>query len=73
MEDWNHSELNSAAAKPVDPRELLVYKVLEHLGVGCETFFFSRSLEDFYFATLDAGHEEGSSFSTRNWLSHNKR
>ena len=54
----------SSAAKSIDPRELLVYKVLEHLGVGCETHFFHRSLEDVFIATLDAGHAEGSSFST---------
>ena len=55
---------NSAAAKRVDPRELLVYKVLEYLGVGCETHFLHRSLEDVFIATLDAGHADGSSFST---------
>ncbi len=54
----------SSAAKSIDPRELLVYKVLEHLGVGCETHFFHRSFEDVFIATLDAGHAEGSSFST---------
>jgi hypothetical protein len=55
---------HSSAAKPIDPRELLVYKFLEHLGVGCESHFFHRSLEDVFIATLDAGHAEGSSFST---------
>jgi hypothetical protein len=54
----------SSAAKGIDPRELLVYKVLEHLGVGCETHFFHRSFEDVFIATLDAGHAKGSSFST---------
>ncbi len=54
----------SSAAKAIDPRELLVYKVLEHLGVGCETHFFHRSFEDVFIATLDASHAEGSSFST---------
>jgi hypothetical protein len=55
---------HSSAAKPVDPRELLVYKFLEHLGMGCECHFFHRSLEDVFIATLDAGHAEGSRFST---------
>jgi hypothetical protein len=54
----------SSAAKPIDPRELLVYKFLEHLGMGCESHFFHRSLEDVFIATLDAGHAEGSRFST---------
>jgi hypothetical protein len=54
----------SSAAHGIDPRELLVYKVLEHLGVGCETHFFHRSFEDVFIATLDAGHAVGSSFST---------
>jgi len=58
------SKSGCADAKPVDPRELLVYKALEHLGIGCETHLLHQSLEDFYIATLDAGHEEGSSFST---------
>ena len=43
-------------AKPVNSLELLIYKVLEHLGVGCETHFLQRSAEDVYIATLDAGH-----------------
>ena len=52
----------STAAKPVHPQELMVYKVLERLGFGCETHFLQRCLEDVYIATLDAGH--GGSFST---------
>jgi hypothetical protein len=51
----------SSAAKPVNPQELMVYKVLERLGFGCETHFLQRSLEDVYIATLDAGH--GGSFN----------
>jgi len=51
----------SSAAKPVNPQELMVYKVLEHLGFGCETHFLQRSLEDVYIATLDAGY--GGSFN----------
>jgi len=47
----------SSAAKPVNPQELMVYKVLEYLGIGCETHFLQRSIEDVYIATLDAGHE----------------
>jgi hypothetical protein len=54
---------NSSAPKCVDPRELVVYKVLEYLGVGCEAFFFHRSFEEIFIATLDAGHLEGSRFS----------
>ena len=51
----------SSAASLVNPKELLVYKVLEHLGIGCESHFFQRSAEDVYIATLDAGH--GGSFN----------
>ena len=54
---------NSSAPKCVDPRELFIYKVLEYLGVGCEAFFFHRSFEEIFIATLDAGHAEGSRFS----------
>ena len=50
----------SSAPKPVNPRELLIYKILENLGFGCETHFFARSPEDVYIATLDA--REGGEF-----------
>lgn len=53
---------NSSAPKPVEPRELLVYKCLEYLGLGCETAFMHRSLEDVFIATLDAGTGDGASF-----------
>ena len=43
-------------AKVVDPKELLVYKVLEYAGFGCETHFLQRSIEDVYIATLDGGY-----------------
>jgi hypothetical protein len=52
----------SSSAQSADPRELMVYKILEHLGFGCETFFLQRSLQDVYIATLDGGH--GGSFQT---------
>jgi hypothetical protein len=55
---------HSSGAKRVDPRELLIYKFLEHAGLGCESHFFHRSLEDVFIATLDAGHAEGSRFLT---------
>ncbi|MGB1230385.1 MAG: hypothetical protein ACPG7U_04400 [Holosporaceae bacterium] len=44
----------STAAKDVDGRELFVYKLLEYLGMGCQTHFLHRSLQDVYLATLDA-------------------
>ena len=49
----------SPVAKSVNPRELLVYIVLERLGFGCETHFLQRNLQDVYIA--DAGH--GGSFN----------
>ena len=52
----------STAAEPIHPQELMVYKVLERLGFGCETHFLQRSFEDVYIATLDVGH--GGCFST---------
>ena len=48
---------SSLAAKPVDPGELLVYKILEMTGFGCESLFFQRNVADSYIATLDAGHD----------------
>jgi hypothetical protein len=52
----------SSSSQSANPRELMVYKVLEQLGFGCETFFLQRSPEDVYVATLDGGH--GGSFQT---------
>ncbi len=46
----------SSAAKLVSPEELMVYRVLEYAGIGCESHFFQRSPEDVYIATLDAAH-----------------
>jgi hypothetical protein len=46
---------HSSAAKLIDPRELLVYKFLAYIGMGCESHFFHQSLEDVFIATLDAG------------------
>ena len=48
---------SSLAAKPVDPGELLVYKILEMTGFGCESLFFQRNVVHSYIATLDAGHD----------------
>lgn len=47
----------SSPAKTLRPQELLVYKVLEELGVGCESHFFGRDDKNFYIATLDANTE----------------
>ena len=44
----------STAAKQVYPGELLVYKMMEELGIGCEVHFCARSPEDVYIATRDA-------------------
>ena len=52
----------STAPKLVNPQELLIYKILQYSGFGCETHFLQRSAEDVYIATLDAGH--GGSFET---------
>ena len=46
----------SSAAKLVAPEELMIYKILQYVGVGCESHFFQRSPEDVYIATLDAAH-----------------
>jgi len=48
---------HSSAAKLVNPAELLVYKVLEELGVGCQSHFFGRDGQNLYIATLDANVE----------------
>ena len=48
----------STAAKRVNVGELLIYKIMEKLGIGCEVHFCSRSPEDVYIATRDA-HASG--------------
>jgi hypothetical protein len=48
---------NSSAAQPFVPQELMVYKVLEGLGIGCKSHFFGRDGKHFYIATLDANTE----------------
>lgn len=48
---------HSSAAKLVNPAELLVYKILETLGIGCESHFFGRDGKNLYIATLDANVE----------------
>ncbi len=45
----------SSAPSLVNPSELLVYKVLEGLGVGPQCHFFGRDGNNMYIATLDAG------------------
>ncbi|MDR2397014.1 MAG: hypothetical protein LBD69_04135 [Puniceicoccales bacterium] len=53
----------SNSVKPVDVRELFVYKFLERSGLGPEVHFFWDDLENFYIATKDAG-DGGASFAT---------
>ena len=46
----------SSAARLLRPEELMAYKVLDLLGVGCECHFFGRDPKNFYIATLSAHH-----------------
>jgi hypothetical protein len=48
---------HSSAAQLLVPQELMVYKVLEGLGIGCESHLFGRDSKHFYIATLDANTE----------------
>jgi len=56
--------------RPLDPKELLVYQILDYIGLGEEVHFFydPNSFKSFYIATKDAGYyktsETESSFST---------
>jgi hypothetical protein len=54
----------SSAAKLVNPSELLVYKVLEGLGVGPQSHFFGRDGQNLYIATLDAGMQPSADAKT---------
>jgi hypothetical protein len=50
------------SVKPVDPKELLVYKVLEHLGIGPKAHFILNmtSSGGLYIATQDSGFSKQS-------------
>lgn len=48
---------HSSGAKLVNTVKLLVYKVLEGLGVDCESHFFERDGQNLYIAILDANIE----------------
>ncbi len=70
---------NSEAAKIVNSQELMVYRILENLGIGCQSHFFERSPEDVYISTLDAGvrfnsslrsFEEGRFFTFEHYTKH---
>ena len=49
------STSSSLSTYPVDVDELIVYKFLEHLGVGPKTHFFFNDEKNFYIATKDIG------------------
>lgn len=44
---------NKSTSKPVDPIELITYKILEHSGYGTESHFFYDDIKNFYIATKD--------------------
>jgi hypothetical protein len=48
----------SSAIKSVDLKELLIYKILELLGIGPETHYID--VKDFYIVTKDVGYDEPS-------------
>lgn len=35
----------------------MIYKILEKIGIGCESHFFCRDIRNFYIATKDAGSD----------------
>lgn len=51
------STSKEASIKPIDPKELFVYKVLEYIGYGPKAHFFFNplSVSGFYIATQDIG------------------
>ncbi len=61
---------HSSAAEFLRPQELMIYKILEKLGIGCESHFFGRDGKNFYIATLDANiggkFREYSQFNKKN-------
>lgn len=44
-------DTRKSTSKPVDPIELLTYKILEHSGYGTETHFFYDDARNFYIGT----------------------
>ncbi len=53
----NGSTSHVGSAKPPDPKELFIYKVLEYMGYGPKTHFFFNPVSPggFYIATQDIG------------------
>lgn len=49
---------HSSSIYPVDLKELIAYKILEHSGTGTETHFFYDNIKNFYIATKDAGYSD---------------
>ena len=49
---------HSSSSKPVDLKELLIYKILESTGIGVESHFFYDDINNFYIATKDAGYDD---------------
>jgi hypothetical protein len=47
----------SGTTYPVDLKELLVYRILELLGIGPETHFFYNDVKEFYIATKDVAYD----------------
>jgi hypothetical protein len=43
----------NSTSKPIDPIELLTYKILEHSGYGTEAHFFYDDARNFYIGTKD--------------------
>jgi hypothetical protein len=46
-------DTKKSTSKPVDPIELLTYKILEHSGYGTEAHFFYDDARNFYIGTKD--------------------
>ena len=46
-------ETKNSTIKPVDPIELLTYKILEHSGYGTKSHFFYDDALNFYIGTKD--------------------
>ena len=44
---------DSSCSKQIDPKELLVYRMLSYIGLIQESHFFYENSNEFYIATLD--------------------
>jgi hypothetical protein len=68
------STSQNSSTKPIDPKELFVYKLLEYIGFGPKTYFFFNPLSPggFFIATQDIGFTKSSHYKKKTFFTFEK-